>query len=232
MMPSQPDVEGPRYSYAHDRLVVPTQGALRPLGSVLRALPAQYRHVLQRPSVTAFADELPQAEWRSVWFQLLGWGLISAIVGFISWLIARTPGVLTVGSGPTATQVVTPPAPYGGQLLSIPLEFFVGMGLLYLAARLFGGRGTFLAQSYVSVLVHAPLGALISVLAAIPYVSILAVVVAIYELILQICAVRAVHHVSTGRAVGMVLVPALALLVLGILVVVVFSAGLVGSLLS
>jgi hypothetical protein len=230
MMP--PESEGPRYSYAHDRLVMPAQSTLRPLGPVLRALPAQYRHILWPPSVDSFTEELPQAEWRSTWFQLLGWGLVEAIVGFITWLIAPHPGLVIIGSGPAATHVHVPPAPYGGQFVSVPLGFFFAMGLIFLMAKLLGGQGTFLAQSYASVLVQAPLGALASILSVIPYVGILALVVFIYAFILQIYAVRAAHHVSGGRAVAIVLLPTIVLIVLGILLVTVFAVGLVGGLLS
>jgi hypothetical protein len=232
MMPPQVAPEGPQVSYAQDRLVMPTPGALRPLGQVLRALPTQYRHVLRRPSVSAFSEELTQAEWRSVWVQLLLWALIEAIVGFIVWLIVRAPTVIVIGPNSATTRVQLHPAPYGGQLLSVPLGFFFSTGAIYLVAKLLGGRGTFLAQSYASVLVLAPLGALASIIGAIPYIGILAFVVDIYALILHFYAVSAAHRVSVGRAVAIVLLPIVVFVALIILVTVVFSIGLVGSVLG
>ena len=53
--------------------------------------------VLTKPGAATFAAELDKAEWRSVWVQLLGWGFITAIVGFIAWLISPiTINVLSV----------------------------------------------------------------------------------------------------------------------------------------
>jgi hypothetical protein len=211
------------------------EGAPRPLGEVIRDLPRQYMQVLTRPSAATFAAELGKAEWRSVWFQLLGWGFISAIVGFIAWLISPiTLNVLSVlpGLRPEAIQGFVPRTFYGGQLVSVPLNFFIWMGLLYLMAKAFNGQGTFLEQSYATVLFQAPLAVLSSILTAIPFLSWISFAIFIYGIVLQVFAIMAVHHLSGGKATTVVFLPGLVIALFITVFAFVFAGALIGALLS
>jgi hypothetical protein len=210
------------------------QIAPRPVREIIRDLPSQYMRVLTRPGVTTFAAELGKAEWRSIWIQLLGWGFITAIVGLIAWLISPiTVNVLSIlpGMGPQALQALVPQSFYSGQLVSVPLGFFIGMGVLYLMARAFHGQGTFLEQSYASVLFQAPLGVLSSILAVIPYLGWLSLPIFIYGVVLQIFALMAAHHLSGGKASAVFFLPAVVIVLFIIVFAIVFASALIGALL-
>jgi hypothetical protein len=186
--------------------------------------------------VKTFTGELEKAEWRSVWFQLLGWGFITALLGFIAWL--TTPFTLTIlnfipGMRPETVQALLPRWPYGGQLLSVPLGFFTWMGLLYLMSRLFNGQGTFLEQCYTSALFQVPIGIFSSLLALIPYLgSWLNFALFIYGIVLQVYAFMAAHRVSGSKATAAVFLPGLLIAALVLVFVLVFAGVLIGTLLS
>jgi hypothetical protein len=92
---------------------------------------------------------------------------------------------------------------------------------LYLLARAFGGQGSFLAQNYTTLLFSVPLtllwGVLALVLGVIPLVgfplfSVVALALFIYGLILQAQTLMAVHALSGGKALGVVVLTVLALI--------------------
>jgi hypothetical protein len=174
--------------------------APRPLGEVMRELRGQYLRVLTRPSAETFATELGKAVWRSIRVQLLGWGIITAILGFIAWLtLPITLNILNAFPGlrPEADLALLSRLPYGGQIVGVPLGFFTWMGLLYLIAKVINGQGMFLGQSYASVLFLVLLGVISSMLAVIPYLGWLNVEVFIYGIVLQVYAVRDITNFVT-----------------------------------
>ncbi len=233
MIPPTPAGPAPSSGYAFEGAPAPAQVVQRPLSEVLGDLPRQYRRVLTQPGAATFAAELEKAEWRSVWLQLLAWGILAALVGFIVWLIAPSPTPFSIGQRPSGVQVMTPGTPYQGQIISVPAGFFVWMGLLYLTAKLlFNGRGTFLQQSYASVLFQAPLGVLSAILAPIPVLGLISFAIFIYSIVLQVFAVVAAHRLGGGKATAVVLLPAV---VIGLLICafgIVFLGVLLGVLLS
>jgi|SRR5579884_3194937 len=225
-------------TYPHQEPAIYSSGerTLRPLGLVIRELPGQYLRIVTNPSVKTFAGELVKADWRSVWFQLLGWGFITALIGFIAWL--TEPFTLTIlnfipGMRPETVQALLPRWPYGGQIFSVPLSFFTWMGMLYLMSRLFNGQGTFLEQCYASVLFLVPMGILSSLLALIPYLgSWLNFALFIYGIVLQVYAFIAAHRVSRGKATAAVFLPGLLIAALVLVFILVFAGVLIGTLLS
>jgi hypothetical protein len=207
-------------------------GVPRPLGAVLRELPGQYRRVLTKPSAATFSAELGKAEWRSVWVQLLGWGMISAIIGLLAWLVAPVTLTIVPGLSPEVIQAFVPHWPYDGQIVSVPMSFFIWMGLLYLMAQAFHAQGSFLKQCYVSALYLVPLGIVGSLLALIPYLGLLSLAVFIYGIVLQVYALMAAHRLSGGEATAVVLLPALVVVLLAIVFAVIFAGVLIGVLMT
>src|SRR5256884_4043917 len=129
-----------------------------PLAQANRALPRQYFRVLTKPSVVTFAEEMGKASWNMVWVQLIGLGIITALLDFLRNLISplnfaalRTFTLLSAISS----------------IITVPLTFFIAMGIAYGIAKAFGGRGTFLAQIYIALLPYVPftiLGQLLTLL--------------------------------------------------------------------
>jgi hypothetical protein len=158
-----------------------------------------------------------QASWALVWVQLLG---LTALDIALTWVFNLLPafhalGLTTLGArGPHWLEplgaVLSHPL---GQLLLTPVDFFLTSSLLYLLARAFGGQGSFLAQTYTTLLFSVPLtllwGVLALVLGVIPLVGLpLFVVVSlalwIYGLLLQTQTIMGVHALSGGKAAGVV----------------------------
>ena len=200
---------GPKRKPINDRLTLPgsTSAASAdsapvpplPVGQAIAELPGLYLRVLTRPSSGTFLEEKDKGSWALVWIQLLG---------------AITLGIavrLLIAS--TSTQGVTPNI-LRDQLLALaigePLVFFISVGIQYGVARWLSVEkaGTYLAQCYTMLLFGVPLGVVVSLFAFIPgmgrwpYAA-----VGFYELVLTTLAIKAVHHLSGGKALLATLAP-------------------------
>lgn len=102
-----------------------------------------------------------------------------------------------------------------GGLIGTPLTFYIGNGILYGIARLFGGSGDYAVQTYLQSLYIVPLGIITVVLYLISLVPILGnfiyypvlIVVSIFGIILIVRSLKAAHDFSTGRAVLVIFAP-------------------------
>lgn len=122
-------------------------------------------------------------------------------------------------------------------LIMTPLFFFIASGLQFLSSKLFGGSGDFKSHFYLLALIQVPvtvLGGVISFLSYIPGISFLAGLVSlgllIFTLIINIRAVKAVHNIGTGRAVGAVILLPIILAALGGCLVMFFGSALISAL--
>jgi hypothetical protein len=170
-----------------------------------------------------------KATWGSVWIQLIIWAVISGTLVAAGRLLSPLPVLTPAQAGnlsPETLQSIVAINTYSGvsmrTLIGIPLGFFISMGILYVIAKAFNGQGTFLAQSYTSVLFQVPLGILGSTLALIPSVELVSLAVAIYGIVLQVYAIMASHRLSGGKAAAVVFLPALVVTTLLVALVVIF----------
>ncbi len=98
---------------------------------------------------------------------------------------------------------------FGGFFGSI-LGFYFGSGLTYLAAKIFGGQGSYKTQTYLMTLFAVPIGILNALLGWIPCIGWLGMLgLAIYEIVLNVRMFRVVHGLSTGEAIAAVLLPSI-----------------------
>jgi len=200
----------------------PMQARPLPLGEAIRQLPSQYIRVLTKPSAATFAEEMGKAAWNIVWVQLILLAVITAVFGFLASLIgsgfmpATTSSTLPMN--PAFLQGIRAGSSFG-ELIGVPLGFFIGVGILYLIAKAFRGEGTFLAQGYTYLLFEVPLGILASVLSLIPILGgLVAFAVGIYAIVLQIFSIMAVHRLSGGKATLVVFLPLIVVFVLACVV--------------
>ncbi|HWZ17210.1 MAG TPA: YIP1 family protein, partial [Ktedonobacteraceae bacterium] len=101
------------------------------------------------------------------------------------------------------------------QLVFTPVSFLAAGSILYLIARAFGGRGTFLEQIYTTLLFGVPLVILSYLLLLIPATSSwLPYLPHLYSLVLFAISLMAVHQLSRGKAIAVILIPISILLVL------------------
>lgn len=181
-----------------------------PLNEAIRQLPGQYRHVLTKPSVQTFIAEMGKAAWNIVWVQLIVYAIIAALLAWLGLLI--NPAAANMGgSNPVlspATIRAISLASSIGLVVFIPLVFFIHQGITYLIARAFNGNGTFVHQAYTTLLIQVPLGIVSSLLGLIPILGILTTIAAlIYQIVLSIFAIMAVHRLSGGKATTVVILP-------------------------
>jgi hypothetical protein len=183
-----------------------------------------------------FAEEMGKASWDIIWVQLIFYAIISTILSYLATLISGTNLNTPTGGGSVnpallqSIRSITLGITFG-QIILIPLFFFIGMAIIYGLARAFGGQGTFLTQSYTYLLFDVPLGIVSSLIALIPIAGgFIAIAIGIYRIVLAIFSVMAVHRLSGGRATAVVLIPigVALLLICGLLVLVValFAAAL------
>lgn len=110
-------------------------------------------------------------------------------------------------------------SPFAGLITVV--FFAIGVGIIYLIAKMFGGAGTFNKLAYVIAAISFPITlvtSLLSLLSAVPFVGfcigIISFGIAIYALVLQIMAVKGVNRFGWGAAIGSVLIPVFVLVFL------------------
>lgn len=101
------------------------------------------------------------------------------------------------------------------------LFFAIGVALVQWAAKLFGGTGSFDKLAYAFSAINVPyavVAAVLTLLGIIPYVGILTGLIGlalfIYTIVLGVLAVKAVNGLDTGKAVGALLLPLIAIFLL------------------
>jgi hypothetical protein len=190
------------------------------IGQAIRELPGQYFKVLIRPSVHRFVEEKGKARWGIVWIQLMSLAIIDAILQSVSLLISPNSvnsftGVNNIS--PSMIQTITIITVVLLQLVLTPVSFLAAGGILYLIARAFGGRGTFLEQIYVTLLFGVPLVILSYLLLLIQATSSwLPYLPHLYSLVLFVLSLIAVHQLSRGKAIAVIFIPICILLLLAL----------------
>lgn len=229
-----------------DRLPDPASASVvtpLPLAQAIQALPAQYFRVLTKPSVVRFAEEMGKASWSMVWVQLISLGIITALLDFLRILLSLLS--FTVLPTFALLSLISP-------IITIPLTFFITMGIAYGIAKTFAGRGTFLAQSYIALLPFVPLtflGQLLTwlnlfvprppvspaVTSTLILFTVITLVMAafgftllIYRVVLQVLGIMAVHRLTGGKATIVIIVPTAVILIISVFssFLLVFALGL------
>ncbi len=228
-----PVYQQPGYGYGPP----PIQTAPLPLAEAIRQLPQQYIRILTRPSAATFAEEQGKAAWNIVWVQLLGLGVISGLLVFLILQIALPIVMNSASSSSGSSTMAGVVAIIEGfavgfailEIIAVPVSFFITSGIYYLIAKAFSGQGTFLAQSYSATLFYVPMAILSLVLGLIPFLGGLAgLALFVYEIVLGVYMMMAVHRIGGGKATAVVLMPAIVLFLL-LCVLGIIIAAAVGS---
>src|SRR6266702_6346193 len=213
------------YGYA------PPQQAPRPIGQAIQELPNQYIKVLTKPSAQSFAEEMGKADWGMVWIQLLIWALIGTILGLIRAAIGLA-GLSFVSNNTFNPAAITALTVSGStfSFISVPVFFFIFVVIQYLLAKAFQGQGNFLKQSYTTLLFEVPINIVSYLLAFIPILGgIAGFALSIYGIVLNVFAIMAVHRLSGGKAVGVVLIPIAVLILLAFLCIFAIAAIIIAA---
>jgi hypothetical protein len=193
-----------------------------PLGQAIRALPSQYLKIITRPSVQSFSAEKGKASWGSTWLQLIALGILSALLSVLAQLIAPAHVGNVPGVSQATVQAVTTTLLALFLIVGTPLAFLVAGAVLYGLARLFKGDGSYLQQVYTMTLFGVPLVLLSFLLQVLPATSSwLPYLPHLYSLVLLVLSLMAVHHLSRGEALAVMLIP------IGIVLVLTFAGTIV-----
>ncbi len=203
----------------------------RSLWEAIKQLPKQYWRILTKPGAATFAEEMGKARWDIIWTQILGLSLLSALLASLIWLIFIAFFTSILNAQPVPPGEPAPSSFTGFLFLPIPLlaaavflfglgGFFLGQSITYALAKAFGGQGSFMVQAYTALLYQVPIGIGVALLSLIPFVGSIASVASIYIYVLETFQLMAVHRLSTGKAVAVVLIPVavVILLVIGLVV--------------
>src|SRR5262249_34783126 len=124
------------------------------------------------------------------------------------------------------------PSPGGafGNIVGVPLGFFILVGILFLLAKLFGGTGTFLQQAYAVALYYVPISAVSAVAALVPGVGgLVRLALFIYAVVLAIFAISASQRLTLSKSVAVVLLPLAILVVLACVAVFIIAAAILAA---
>jgi len=198
----------------------------RSLGQAIQELPNQYIKILTKPSVQSFFEEMGKADWAIVWIQLIAIAIAGTIFGLIRGAIglASNPFVTTGGFNLSVYQALIVSGSTFS-FVSVPLSFFIVVGVQYLIAKAFQGQGNFLTQSYTTLLYQTPIYIASYVLGLIPILGgILGAALYIYGIVLNVYSIMAVHRLSGGRATAVVLIPIAVVFLLVFLCIIILAA--------
>jgi hypothetical protein len=187
-------------------------------------LMGRWRQVLLHPRVSAFDLQRAMASWAAVWLSLALLAVVEALgVAFAAYGPDAASGYSSLPVGPQLHLPQTPLLPLAA-LLGAPAQFFIFTGLLYLVARMFGGRGDFKTQAYLIALFWAPLMIASDVVELIPLPIVaktLALLLRAYALCLCALALASAHRLRLARAWAALLAPVVVGLLIGFVALVV-----------
>ena len=202
------------------------------------------------PSDATFADLRlkPNANITTAVIWMAIYGAIAAIAGLVSSLIFA--GTVQGALPSVLQQLDLPPAEMAqveqalrflpgnvavgagfsslANIIWVPVWFLIGVGIYHLIAKLLGGTGEYGRLAYLSAAFSAPLGIVTTLLSLIPLAGCVTPLIGIYTLVLSYFAVKVEHQLSSGRAIMVILIPALVLIVL----VMCFIFGIVGMIMA
>jgi len=204
----------------------------------LQGLFQSWMSAITKPNVATYEAEIPKASWMGT---LIGVAVVAVISFLINLLFA---GAAAAAFAPLRQQLInqgyTGPDPFvmgGGSgivaafwaLIGAFITFFLGAGLLWLMAKMFGGTNSnFMTHSYLLSISYAPLRIISTVLSIIPFVGGLVFLVTyLYQIYSAGLAMQASQRMQPGRAQIAAFLPTIVGLVLGCLCFFVLIAAVV-----
>ncbi len=165
-----------------------------------------------------FAEEAPRASDGNTFVSILIYAVVAAILSALSALIGG--GLQAVLRSSEFAQQPELGAAYGASLGStalcsaclglivVPFFFYLNNGLNYLGAHVLGGTGGFGAQAYLMSLFTVPLGTVANLVGLVPLAGgCLSFLIGLYVIFLTVRLNKAVHQLTTGRAIVAALWP-------------------------
>jgi hypothetical protein len=196
---------------------------------MLAALAKAWWHASSRPTTETFKQAIADTSH----LKALAGVLVAAVLGVgLSWITHwLLQGARQEFMGLASVWVKRgTPAPIATWALVVPLGVIYGFYsfeiVLFIFARILGGKGSFGTQSYLQALFYGPLALVQQVAAVIPGVGrMLFVLLAVGSLIPTTTSLKAAHGYSTTRAVLTWVLPILLNVVVVAVIVILLSRG-------
>jgi hypothetical protein len=185
-------------------------------------------NALTKPNVMTYEQEIPRANWTST---LVGVGIVALLSALVALLFAGASRAMLDQLTPMLRQSDPNFDPgqlgwiYGASgatgfvssLIGTFISFFLGAGVLWLAARLLGGTGSdFMTHSYLLSLSYTPTRVIATVLSIIPVIGgLVSLVLYFYQLYLAGLSMQASQRMQPGRAQMAAFLPTIIGIVLG-----------------
>jgi hypothetical protein len=119
--------------------------------------------------------------------------------------VAAQMAVMTAGGGVAAIGVA-----FCYALIFAPVGFLIGSAIYFIIAKLFKGTGSFEEQTYLMATFIAPLTIISGVASIVPILGgCVSSIIGIYQLVLSYYAIKVAHQLTSGKAIGVVLIPVL-----------------------
>lgn len=165
------------------------------------------------PCTPIFRDALGHKSILHTWVDVAAGALLGVSLSWLAHLLSGQPPQAFMGIASIWVAAGTPP-PFSSwvaiALLGVILGFFDFEIVLFIFARLLGGKGSFGAQAYAQSLFYVPLAVIQQVFAVTPiFGRPLFFLLAAYSLLPTTTSLKATHGYSTWRAVLTWLMPIL-----------------------
>jgi len=225
-----------------------TEESLNPPGNTARPfteIPPLWLRLGQM-NVSFFSNELPHASASNTFFSVLVATGFAVMVAILSSLISGIRGFTHPPLGLSSAQALWTTTGMGIflcclEMTSVPLGFYFRNLVIFVLALIFGGKGKYSVQAYLSSLYYVPLTLISGALGFVAYlpfvgnfiVGLTVLGVLIFDFVLNIRLLKVAHNLSTGRAVGALLVPVVLILIpLCMIGVLTLMGPLIGSVFS
>ncbi len=158
----------------------------------------------------AFGENKKEAELMPIAVHLALIGVLAWVASFLASLLS---GNLLVAMVSLIGIILTP--------IMMILGGFIGSLIIYVIAKILGGKGGFMDQTLALTLVmggYVTLAFPFNVLGGIPFLGwifgLVVMLIGLYNIYNEYLVVKGVHQLSTGRAVAVVLIPIIIVVVL------------------
>jgi hypothetical protein len=224
-----------------------SMGAMNVGGVNVQGLVQRWINALTKPNVATYEAEIPNANWTPVIIAVATVTIFNVVFRLLSALIftSATNPFSSLGSqfGNSSSNAnvsnlmstLGGGIGVGGALLAIittPIAFFLGAGILWLSARIFGGTGSnFMTHSYLLSVSYAPTRIIAAVLSFIPVLGLIGGLLSLYQLYLAGLSMQASQRMQPGKAQAAAFVP-LAVLILLYCVCIIAFIGIIAAALN
>jgi len=172
---------------------------------MVAGLATAWWQAVARPATDTFRRAIPDQSHVKTFAGVLAAAVLGVGLSWVAHWLLHDPTEEFTGLASVWVRTGTP-APLGSWVVVVPLGVVYGFYsfeiVLFIFARLLGGKGSFRSQSYMQSLFYGPLALVQQVVAVIPGVGrAVFVLVAASSLIPTTTSLKAAHQYSTVRAV-------------------------------